>query len=250
MGVTDDVLNKYPKENTDGYSGGRMFIMPRAEIRDSGLTQMDIFVLGLISSLTKTKVKDITSVETDFVNIDYLIIVSGLSRKYKDDILQSIENLKKIGLLSESKDEDFGMSIFEVSLNTGTKSYMKVSKDEFVRLCKMKNSKSKINCISMFVLLNTYMFKTDGKDETFVTWVGNKTLSKEMNIGERTVQRVLQQLEEFEAIARYTVTMSSGFNFYRRHLISCYYDRHMLRNHLEENLSTEENKRKYGSLVS
>lgn len=250
MDATEKILNKYPRDNADGYSGGRMFIMPRAEIRDSGLTQMDIVVLALISSLTKTKVKDITSVETDFVNIDYLIVVSGLSRKYKSDILQSIENLKEYGLLTEEKDEDFGMSIFQVILDTGTKSYMKVSKDEFVKLCKMKNSKTKLNCMFMFILLNTYMFKTNGKDETFVTWVGNKTLSREMNLSERTIQRVLQQLEEECFIARYTVTMSNGFNFYRRHLISCYYDRHMLRNHLEDNLSTEDNKRKYGTLVS
>ena len=243
-----EILDKYPIDN-EKKRVPRVFIMPRLNFKNVEFSHMEIVTLGIISSLTKMKSGDNSHVETDFVNVDYLLAVAGLSRRYKTEIEDSIEGLIDKSIISEDRHDEIGMSFFAVHLTANNNAYMKINKDEFVMLCKVKNGKAKTNAIFMYILLNTYMFKSKDKPETFVTWVGNETISRIMGLSERTVQRTIQQLEDDKCIARYTVTMTKTNNFNRRHLISSYDDRYILREHVVRNLTTDDKTRMYGKVV-
>lgn len=236
-------LEKYSDKIDDDEKESReykeYFCYPRETMRKgSDMSAFDHLVLSAIcyySSMNASK--EITAYNIQLESIMSMANKSKVSKVRKKDSITKIK--KSINIIARLEYVNIELSSFgginvRIELNNG---YSKINRNEYERiLVGFENVGSRGSAIATYLSINDYQYKKPGDVSSFITYAASASIGYKVGISDKTVYRSLKLLEEIKVIAMYTVAIKGNIKSSMNNVISSYYHRDKLRQHVQKEL--------------
>lgn len=164
--------------------------------------------------------------------------VLGLGTRENVKTQKTISKWVENDVLSVSNEIN-GLQVYEVNLGLR---YSKINSHEFEKILQEKNSQRKKSLAAIYLALNTYMYKMNGKDHSYVCYQGMATIANKVNMANSTAYRAVDNLHDMKVIAKYTVALRGTKSRNMNTVLSCYVHRDILRRYVEGQVRSKSGK--------